>query len=111
MLILAVDVQVAARFLCTSPITPNRTLLLLLVLARLAPRDLTLILRQSQTQRLAFNGIGSTHHVLLLRAVVMEHAAMWVLLCIRTDNEMYLRQIRVLHEGVARGVVHDEGEG
>ena len=54
-------------FLCTSPITPIRT--------RLAPRDLTLILRQSQIQRLALIGMLNTHPVLLLRAVVMEPSA------------------------------------
>ena len=42
---------------------------------RLAPRDLTLILRQSQIQRLALIGMLNTHPVLLLRAVVMEPSA------------------------------------
>ena len=78
--VLAVDVKVAARLLCASFSTPTRTLLLLLVLTRLAPRDLALVLRQRQAQRLRLTLAPRPHDVLLLRAVVVEHAAMRVLL-------------------------------
>lgn len=81
MSVLAVDVEISAllRLYLSFPLrTP--TLLLLLVLTRLAPLDLALVLGQRQTQRLLLTPVRLAYNVLLLRAVVVEHAAVRILL-------------------------------
>lgn len=79
--VLAVDVEIPA-LLRLYPSLPlhTRTLLLLLVLTRLAPLDLALVLGQRQTQRLSLTPSRRAYNVLLLRAVVVEHAAVRILL-------------------------------
>lgn len=81
MSVLAVDVEIPA-LLRLYPSLPlhTRTLLLLLVLTRLAPLDLALVLGQRQTQRLSLTPSCRAYNVLLLRAVVVEHAAVRILL-------------------------------
>ena len=81
MSVLAVDVEIPS-LLCLYPSLPlhTRTLLLLLVLTRLAPLDLALILGQRQTQRLSLTPSCRAYNVLLLRAVVVEHATVRILL-------------------------------
>lgn len=81
MSVLAVDVEIPAllRFYPSLPLH-TRTLLLLLVLTRLAPLDLALVLGQRQTQRLSLTPSRRAYDVLLLRAVVVEHAAVRILL-------------------------------
>ena len=79
--VLAVDVEISALLrLCLSFPLRTPTLLLLLVLTRLAPLDLALVLGQRQTQRLLLTPVRLAYNVLLLRAVVVEHAAVRILL-------------------------------
>ena len=81
MSVLAVDVEISALLrLCLSFPLRTPTLLLLLVLTRLAPLDLALVLGQRQTQRLLLTPVRLAYNVLLLRAVVVEHAAVRILL-------------------------------
>ena len=80
MSVLAVDVEIPA-LLRLYPSLPRHTrTLLLLVLTRLAPLDLALVLGQRQTQRLSLTPSRRAYDVLLLRAVVVEHATVRILL-------------------------------
>ena len=81
MSVLAVDVEIPSllRLYPSFPLH-TRTLLLLLVLTRLAPLDLALVLGQRQTQRLSLTPSRRAYDVLLLRAVVVEHATVRILL-------------------------------
>ena len=109
--VLAVDVEVPSLLrLYPSPPLRAPTLLLLLVLSRLAPLDLALVLGQRQAQCLSFTPSRFAYDVLFLRAVVMEHAAVRVLLRLKSGRYWHLGEVGILHEGVARRIVHDEGE-
>ena len=48
--------------------------------------------------------------MLLLRAVVVEHAAVRVFLYVNETPGAYLGQVGVFHEGIAGRIVHNEGE-